>query len=223
MRPFKKLSKTLVHSKFVQGFLVRLVWLYIRFVYATSPWQFIGKSHIQEVLEQKNPLIICFWHGRMAMHPLVWQWKKPFSMLLSQHRDGSFIRDVLGCFGIQSIEGSTSRGGARAAVQIIRALKQGVTVGMTPDGPRGPCEKVSPGIAYLAKVSGACVVAISFSQTRVKRLNTWDKFCLPVPFSKGIFYASPALQVKPSDDEHEVMQKIETMLLDAGIAVDNHV
>lgn len=219
----KKLLKLFVHSRFVQRFLIRFVWLYLRFVYVTSPWESVGKEHVQKVLNDGCPLIICFWHGRMAMHPCAWYWDKPFSMLLSKHRDGSFIRDVLGCFNIQSIEGSTSRGGAQAAVQIIRALRQGVTVGITPDGPRGPCEKVSQGIAYLAKISGARVIALSFSQSRLKRLNTWDNFCFPIPFSKGVFYYSAPLEIAEQDEESEVMQKIEHMLFDIVEDADSHV
>lgn len=216
----KRIIKSFVHSRFVQRFLVRFVWLYLRFVYITSSWDFIGKDQVQKVFDSGIPLIICFWHGRMAMHPCAWHWDRPFSMLLSKHRDGSFIRDVLGCFNIQSIEGSTSRGGAQAAVQIVRALKQGVTVGVTPDGPRGPHEKVSQGVAYLAKMSGAHVIAVSFSQSRMKRLKTWDKFCFPVPFSKGVFYVSPPIEVKDNDEELEVMQKIEEALLNAGESAD---
>lgn len=172
------------------------VWLgyaWIRFVYSTSSWAFLGKENLAQFLEQNDPkpIIICFWHGRMAMMPCAWQWKLPFSMLLSLHRDGALIGRVLKKFNINCTEGSSRRGGAEAFVKLNRLIhEEKTTIGITPDGPKGPLHSVASGVVALSQKTQTPIIATSFSTKRGKHLKTWDEFWLPTPFNKGVFVAS---------------------------------
>lgn len=117
-----------------------------------------------------------------------WVWEsRPFEMLLSAHRDGRFIGQTVGHFGIQSIWGSTKRGGTEALRVMIQRLKAGATIGITPDGPKGPNQHASPGIIALASMAQVDIIPITYSTSRKVHLKTWDRFLLPLPFGQGVF------------------------------------
>src|SRR5260221_8913285 len=111
---------------------------YIRLVQRTSRWQVEGRERPERYWQQGQAFIGAFWHGRMLMIPGFWPTDRPVAMLISRHADGQLIRRTIGHFGVDAIAGSTSKGGGEALRQIVRALKQGVCIGITPDGPRGP-------------------------------------------------------------------------------------
>jgi lysophospholipid acyltransferase (LPLAT)-like uncharacterized protein len=108
-------------------------------------------------------------------------------MLISTHRDGQIIARTVSHFGIETVAGSSSHGGSAALRAMLRALKEGVCVGITPDGPRGPRMRASDGIVQVARLSGATVLPCSFSATRRRVVGSWDRFVIAWPFSRGVF------------------------------------
>ncbi len=204
----KKLFKKFLSSKIGLEALAFLGVLYIRFVYYTSRWQFIHKDIIEDYIKNKKPFIICFWHGRLAMLPCAWQWKGPFQMLLSEHRDGRLIANVLKHFKISIAYGSTTRGGAKAALELVKSMLSGIAIGITPDGPKGPAYKVSPGIITLSKLAKADIIPVSYATSKRKTLRTWDKFLLPLPFGKGLYIAGDPISYPKENTDKESCQKI---------------
>lgn len=177
-----------------------LAW-YLKFVYRTTRWTFENKHILDDHSHQ--PRLFCFWHGRLAMMPFAWESSETFFMLLSQHGDGRFIGDILKCCGpFDLVYGSTNRGGMEAVRHVINLLKEGSPVGITPDGPRGPRETISHGTAILAYLSQAIVIPSSFSISRCLYLKSWDRFCLPFPFSSGHFSVGHPLP--PPSHKHEL-------------------
>lgn len=212
----KRLLKTILQSAWVQKILVSLCFYYIKLVYATSRKQFVGFEHIHSTLKANTPLIICFWHGRMALLPPAWHWKhKQFAMLLSAHRDGKMIGGLLTKFGMETIVGSSTRGGSEAARHIYEDLYKGKVIGITPDGPRGPREEVSPGIIRLAQHSGACIIPVGFSTTKGRHLHSWDRFLLPYPFGSCAFVAGEPIHIQKEAPEGVDYQHVIKTALDA--------
>jgi lysophospholipid acyltransferase (LPLAT)-like uncharacterized protein len=116
---------------------------------------------------------------------LLWQHRNEgVAVLISTHADGEIIARICEAFGYRTIRGSTSRGGARALVEIARTLEGGVDVAITPDGPRGPVHTVAPGTLYAAQRAQAPVIAIGVHASRAWRLSTWDRFMIPKPFAR---------------------------------------
>jgi lysophospholipid acyltransferase (LPLAT)-like uncharacterized protein len=213
----KRLLKTILQSAWVQKILVSMCAYYIKLVYVTSRKKFVGFEHIHNAVEAGTPLIICFWHGRMALLPPTWRWKhKPFAMLLSAHRDGKMIGDLLTKFGIETIVGSSTRGGSNAARCIYEDLHKGKVIGITPDGPRGPREEVSPGIIRLAQHSGACIIPVGFSTTKGRHLRSWDRFLLPYPFGLCAFVAGEPLHIQGQAPEGVDYRHLIKTALDAA-------
>ncbi|MBA4118765.1 MAG: hypothetical protein C0514_07735 [Candidatus Puniceispirillum sp.] len=156
------------------------------FVYKTSRWQKIGWEYPEAYWREGKPFILCFWHNRLLMACFTWTGPMSIHMLISAHSDGQIIAKTIGHFGLKTIAGSSSKGGAQALRQMIKALKNGDAVGITPDGPRGPRFEVSEGIVSLARLSGLDILPVSFGVSRRRVLSSWDRFILALPFSKGV-------------------------------------
>lgn len=208
----KIIIKKTFKSSFFQWVFAFFVHLYLRFVYLTSQWKIEGEEILKDYNANNKPFLICFWHGRMALIPLI-KWNKPRYMLLSSHSDGRFIARVIRFFGVKSVKGSSTRGGKEAALTLIKLIKKNCIIGITPDGPKGPCHKASPGVGVIAKLAKADIIPVGYTISKKKTLKTWDAFCLPLPFSKGVFHIRPPIPF-PSASENltSFMEEIEKEL-----------
>ena len=191
----KKLVKGLTRrlARWIKGHRrarLLVAWLgsvYIRLVFATSRWTVYGQHHGEKYWNAPRPVIVCFWHGRLLMVAKAWRSTMPFSMLISGHADGEMIARTVGHLGIRWIQGdSNTQGGAKACRVLRKALQEGHSVGITPDGPRGPCYSVSQGVVRLSLLCGVDVLPLAFSVTRHKVMPSWDRFLLALPFSRGV-------------------------------------
>ena len=156
--------------------------------------------------ERGIPVIFVFWHGRLLMMPFANKVKK-VSFLVSPHRDGQVVGRALKQFGLHPILGSTTRKGFSGFKNMIKALQNGSNVALVPDGPRGPRYKVQMGVIELSRLTGKPIVPITFGASKKIFLNTWDRFLLPYPFSKGVFIWGEPIQVDPNSDHAHLEAK----------------
>jgi len=196
--------KRLLRATPVQATIAWLVAHYMRLVYATSRWTLIGFERLKPLLDGGTPFIGCFWHGRILMWPSFWEPRRPILMLISNHSDGRLIARTIAHFGIETVTGSTSRGGASALRAMVQTLAGGRCVAVTPDGPRGPRMRAAAGVAMLAKLAGVPVVPASYSTSRAITLASWDRFLLALPFGRGVFICGEPVHVAPNADASEI-------------------
>ena len=112
--------------------------------------------------------------------------------MISQSKDGEFIAKSVERLGIHSIRGSSSRGGGRALAEMMRILKQGGIVALTPDGPRGPVFEVQTGVVQLAQKMECPVIPLAMATKRKKIFSSWDRFEIPYPFNRiSVVYGDP--------------------------------
>ena len=189
----------------VQRFLSWLIAGYSWLVFRTTRWEYIDYEPFRALGEAKRPLIACFWHGRMILMPNFWPFAMPLYVLHSPHRDGQLMLRTLARFGMRPIIGSSKRGGAQALRDMARVIREGSSVCITPDGPRGPRMRVSAGIVLLAKLTGAPLVPTSFSVTRGRNLGSWDCLLIPRPFNRGVFIAGEPVFVS-RDADHAALE-----------------
>ena len=216
-------ARRLVRHPAVSAVLSWLAARYIRMVWLTGRWRIDNAEIADELVADSRPFIACFWHGRMLMIPNAWKYKAPISILISQHRDGLFISRTLRYLGVGTIAGSSSRGGGGALVGMVRALKRGEYMGITPDGPRGPRMRAAPGAAAAARLSGAVLLPVSYSATRRKVLSSWDRLIVPLPFTRGIVRVGQPIEVAPDADEAElerIRQHLEARMIARTDALD---
>ncbi|MBI3445384.1 MAG: lysophospholipid acyltransferase family protein [Magnetospirillum sp.] len=195
------LAKRIGKSEALRGLLCWLGSLYIRVVYLTGRWEVVNGAHADALWDQGKPFILAFWHGRILMMPKSWRSSVPIHMLISQHRDGQLIARTVSHFGIHTVAGSTTRGGSAALRAMLKFLKGGQCVGITPDGPKGPRMRASAGIVNVAKLAGVPILPATFSTSRRRVLGSWDRFALALPFSRGVFvWGDPILVPRESDE-----------------------
>jgi lysophospholipid acyltransferase (LPLAT)-like uncharacterized protein len=135
------------------------------------------------------------------MIPMAWRRLAPMHMLISAHPDGRIIADAVSHFGVGAIAGSTSRGGSAALRTMLKRLREGDCVGITPDGPRGPAMSASIGIVNLARLARAPILPITFATSRRRLLPTWDRFYLPWPFGRGVYLWGEPIEIPAELDE----------------------
>ncbi|TCK05205.1 lysophospholipid acyltransferase family protein [Phorcysia thermohydrogeniphila] len=177
-------------------------------------WVKTLKVEVEFLAEPTFPSIIAFWHGRMFLLPFVFRsYASQVSILISRHRDGEFATRLVEALGFSTVRGSTGKGkgGDRAFLEMVRLLKSGMSVAITPDGPRGPREVVKPGVARLSIKTGVPIYPLTFSCSRGKKLNSWDRFLIPYPFSRcKVILGKP---IYPQGyEEEELVKKVELEL-----------
>jgi lysophospholipid acyltransferase (LPLAT)-like uncharacterized protein len=173
---------------------------YIRFVYLTNRWRIEGADRPRRLLAEGRIFIGAFWHGRMMLIPMAWRQMAPMHMLISAHRDGQLIAGAMRYFGIESIAGSTRRGGSAALRAMLKRLADGNCVAITPDGPRGPATTASPGIINLARLAGVPIQPVTYATSRRRLLATWDRYHLALPFGRGVILWGEPILVAPDLD-----------------------
>jgi lysophospholipid acyltransferase (LPLAT)-like uncharacterized protein len=135
------------------------------------------------------------------------------AVVVSEHGDGEIIARIIEGVGNQTVRGSTTRGGTRALIGMIRALERGSSAAITPDGPRGPRHVWQTGVFAAARRANAPIVGTGIAVSRAWRFNSWDKFVLPKPFARiDIVYGEPVrIASAPSDFSAEAEQFTELM------------
>ena len=174
-----------------QSFATKLILIPFGFLYRI--WTFSIRMHYRtndeekELLEYDQPLIVTLWHNRLF---LAGEWHLRFRRkrlcygLISGSKDGSWLETFYGWAGIKAVRGSRNRRAVQAVRDLIKILKSGHDVGITPDGSRGPPYKAKSGVIALAKVSKYPILLLSFKYNSCFRINSWDRFILPLPFSR---------------------------------------
>jgi lysophospholipid acyltransferase (LPLAT)-like uncharacterized protein len=172
-------------------------------------------------------LIVAFWHNRVMMMPIAWQGRgRKLCIMNSQHRDGEIATRALARWGIRSVRGSATRGGAAGFLQLVNAYRNGYDLAVVPDGPRGPRYVVKRGVIHLARATGAPVFPVTYGATRKRQLHSWDRLMIPLPFSRVLYVAGEPLQVPPhatDDDLEGFRQELENRLNAITAAADARV
>ncbi len=142
--------------------------------------------------------IYAFFHEVMLFPAYYWNWPT-MHILISDHRDGEMITQVVKRLGFGVVRGSTTRNGARALREMTTRIQQG-NLCVTPDGPRGPRRHVHQGLAYLASRTGLPVVGAGMAFKDCWRAKSWDRFCVPKPYSKAAAVAPLPVFIPPDAD-----------------------
>ena len=177
---------------------------YVRAIRPLGRLTFENKAALDKLIETGQPFIICYWHSRILMFPYVWPYRTQMNLLISRHRDGQLISHAAAFFRLNTIAGSSSKGGSQALRAMIRALRAGECVAVTPDGPRGPRMRVSSGVVHTARVAGVPLVPVAFTARRRMVMNSWDRFIVPWPFTGFRIRVGEPIAVDEGADERAI-------------------
>jgi lysophospholipid acyltransferase (LPLAT)-like uncharacterized protein len=162
-----------------------------------------------------GPVIFCIWHNRLAMSmeaQRIFGKIRPspgLAALVSASKDGGLLAAILEKFGVQPVRGSSSRRGPQALLELTTWAERGYDLAITPDGPRGPCHVVQEGVMAIAQLTGRPIIPFSFDAAWKIRLKSWDRFQIPLPFSRCEMNAAKPIFVprNATDAEREALRK----------------
>lgn len=218
-----KFIKKISRNNILRNFACFLGSLYIRFIYASGHWRIENQSIPETLINDGKTFITCFWHGRLLMMSFAWPYNPSFHMLISAHPDGQLIAKTIKQLGFNALSNSGENKGALAMRSMVRALKRGNYVGLTPDGPRGPRMRAGHGAVTLAKLSGVPILPLSYSASRCKIFQSWDRFFLPLPFAKGVFIWGEPIEITRKADKKDIelaRQDLEKQLNQLTLSAD---
>ena len=194
--------KRLLRGAAAQAALAWLLGVYLGFALRSTRWTIEGEAHLEPFLGG-GALIVACWHERVALMPALWllsrrrretRGRRMF-LLVSRHRDGRLIGAIVRRFGLELVLGSSTHGGAAGLKGSLDRLAQGAVIGIAPDGPQGPAWVPAPGVAALAALSGAPVLACAAQTTHRWMLRSWDRTVVPLPFGRGTLVCGPPIVV----------------------------
>ena len=171
----------------------------IRALGSTYRWKVDGAGHYEAILASGRQPIFSFWHGRILTGMLFWR-NRNIVVITSQNFDGEWIAGIIRRFGFGTARGSTSRGGARALVQLRRDLDAGRPAAFTLDGPRGPAKAAQSGAVWLSGATGHPLLPFHLEASRAWTMKSWDRTQVPKPFATVAIAIGAPIQVPDTED-----------------------
>jgi lysophospholipid acyltransferase (LPLAT)-like uncharacterized protein len=159
-----------------------------------------------------GPFILATWHSRLFLLSYLRIGDRPMIALISGNRDGQLISKIARMFGILNVAGSSSRGGSQAIRELIRLSREGHSIYITPDGPRGPAMKAQRGIVEIARMTGLPILPAAASTSSGGERNTWDRILVPYPFGRTIVRWGEPIRVGENADVEAVCAQVEAAL-----------
>lgn len=194
----------------------------LRAMYATWRIRVVNDEPWSAMRRSGEPFIFALWHGDL-LPLLVHHRGQGVAVLISEHRDGETVARVARGLGLRTVRGSSTRGGARAIAALVRELREGREVAITPDGPRGPARRFAPGTLVAAQRARVPIVPIGVRVDRAWRLHSWDRFAIPKPFARvTIAYGEPVRVHADTPREAALLaERFEALMAGAGRAAAN--
>ena len=191
---------------------------WIRLVRATTRWERMADPESAALLAGPQPVIGAFWHSRLMLISAAWPRAKPLAMVQSEHGDSRILGIAVSEYVTRPIWGSSRRNPMAALKGMLRALGDGISVGITPDGPRGPRMRCRPGLVHAARRTGVPVVPAAWSVSRRSVLRSWDRFVVAWPFGRGVIVIGAPIRV-PADADDTALEACRRRIEDALTAL----
>jgi lysophospholipid acyltransferase (LPLAT)-like uncharacterized protein len=205
----RKVSAVIVphRAQWHQRLLAALIYAVTRTVSATLRYELDDPAGGFDVHRQ-DPKIFVFWHNRLALVSIIWHRlvlkhapERKIAGLISASKDGGLLTEIFHYFGIEPVRGSSSRRGPQALREMVSKAGEGYDLAITPDGPRGPRYQVQEGAISLAQLTGQVIVPLSYHTPWKIRLKSWDRFQIPLPFSRCAVVVGQPMRVPRGIDE----------------------
>ena len=199
----------------------RTFYFLIKFVGGTTRFEIRGAEHLNAIETSSRPKIYAVWHDRIFLGTYFLK-GQGIVFLTSRSFDGEYIARFLQRFGFGVIRGSSTRGGTRALVEMIRGMKNGLSMGFTVDGPKGPRYQVKPGVAALARKTGCPILPFVITPKSYFTLNSWDRLQIPRPFSRALVQfgrpiGAPGGEVSLESVSNELQNELDRLVMEGEV------
>ena len=167
---------------------------------STLRWRTEGLEYLDQIVASGRQPIMAFWHGRILPATYFFR-RRGIVVITSENFDGEWIAGIIERFGYGTARGSTSRGGSKALLHMMREMAAGKPAGFTLDGPRGPARVAQPGAVWLAKATRNPVLPFHLEADRHWTLKSWDRTQIPKPYAKvALTVGEPFTVAADADD-----------------------
>lgn len=209
----------IIRDRFFFTILPRIYRAYMGLVYLTSKKTYVGFEGVEEYIRGGGRAIAAIWHQDIIL--ALYEYRdRGILTLASRSRDGEIIARALRYLGYDVVRGSSSRGGGRAMLEMVRRMSEGKNnlIAITVDGPRGPARRVKDGVIFLAMKTGARLYPVSCRAERNITLKSWDKTLIPLPFNRLTFRCGSPILTGEYQWEGLDMEKIRKSLEESLMA-----
>jgi lysophospholipid acyltransferase (LPLAT)-like uncharacterized protein len=215
-RRLRRLRRQRWYARVEIPLLGLIVWAVLWMLRATTRFSVVGSETLERYWRDGRPVVLVFWHGRSMMLPFLYRVPLERSgdvyIMNSPHRDGEIITRALARFGIKTTRGSASRGGVVGTLELARKLRDGHSIALVPDGPRGPAGVAKPGAIDLAATRGVPLCPLAFSASRVLRMSSWDRLMLPLPGARVVCVVGEPLSFVDGRPDKRRRERLRTDL-----------
>jgi hypothetical protein len=181
-----------------------LIYGYYRLVLVTSRLRIRVDPASEALVRQGLPVIYVLWHQHVACVLFLRRYaRRPVAVLSSGHRDSRITAVVSRLCHLDVVLGSSTRGAVGGYRQLLRRLRAGRSICINPDGPRGPAGQLKPGVIQLARHTGCPMVPVALAASRHRRLRSWDRTLVPLPFSRMVLQLGAPLYTEAAADPLE--------------------
>ncbi len=181
------LRKRIADSEAFNNTVAAIAAGYVRLAHATTRWQRLGYEPLDQLLRDGEPAIVVLWHQRLVMSPYLFPVDlAPICSITSSGRAGSLAGRVQARMGFQTIAMSSHKRHVALSREVLGRIRDGVSVGIAADGPRGPARVCSTVPLIWARASGARVFVTGFATRRAREAATWDRMLLPSFWTEGV-------------------------------------
>jgi lysophospholipid acyltransferase (LPLAT)-like uncharacterized protein len=184
-----------------------MFYLCIRVLGMSTRFEVRGIEYLEAIESAGKLPIYSFWHDRIFLGTYFFR-NRGIVVMTSQSFDGEYIARFIQRFGYGAIRGSSSKGGTRALVEMVKSMRKGHAMAFTVDGPRGPRYEAKAGPLILAKKSGNPLLPFVIEPKRYWTINSWDKMQIPRPFRKALLIIGKPIYVNPDADGAAIEMKL---------------
>lgn len=208
----KNFIKSMVKSAPGHFVIGTLGGIYARLIWLTARVEHHNLENVTPLWRNRQPFIGLVWHSRLLLSRMGWGDRRTPYALISASNDGQILKYAARVCGIRTVHGSSHKGGTAALRQLLRLAKDGETLLITPDGPRGPAEQMQLGAIEVARLTNLPMVPFSAATYHGKKLNTWDKFLLPRLFDRVVIVWGQPVHVPRDAKIDDVRRDMEQHL-----------
>lgn len=185
----------------------------IRFIYARLRPESVGDDELNKIWQEGGHVIFATWHDQLLLIPPGYKGHGA-RVLISSSKDGELIARTISYFSMGAVRGSSSRGGREAFRELVGFAREPLDLGITPDGPRGPRHRIKPGVVQLARVTGRPIVPLAFACSHGHRFKSWDRFLLPYPKGRAVYYFGSALSAHEGETTESYQSRVQQAMDD---------
>ena len=172
------------------------------------------RCNVDRIDDEDGPSILLLWHDKLLVSSWVTNrfFRRPVCALISTSKDGGWLVAFFRLMGVTAVRGSSNRRGVAALIALTRAVRAGHHAGITPDGPKGPALVCKPGAVSLSRLVRRPFVLLGIRYVSCHRLVSWDRFALPLPFSRVELTLAREPMAAEGESDEAVAARLEVRL-----------